>query len=68
MDVQKISFSGVVGRLESLSYENVLKRGFAMVEDENFKLVKSVKELKIDSDINIKFKDGKVKAKVKKKI
>ena len=67
-DVQKMSFSGVVGRLESLSYENVLKRGFAMVEDENFKLVKSVKELKIDSDINIKFKDGKVKAKVKKKI
>ena len=42
-DVQKMSFSGVVGRLESLSYENVLKRGFAMVEDENFKFVKKKK-------------------------
>ena len=61
-----MSFHIVAGKLESLSYENTLNRGFAMIEDKNNKLIKSITELKENSEINIKLRDGKVRAEVKK--
>ena len=61
-----MSLHVIAGKLESLSYENVLNRGFAMIEDRNNKLIKSITELKENSEINIQLRDGKVRAEVKK--
>ena len=61
-----MSFYVIAGKLESLSYENILNRGFAMIEGKNNKLIKSITELKENSEINIKMRDGKVRAEVKK--
>jgi len=65
LNIKKMSFHAVAGKLESLSYENILNRGFAMIEDKNNKLIKSITELKENSEINIKLRDGKVRAEVK---
>ena len=61
-----MSLHVIAGKLESLSYENILNRGFAMIEDKNNKLIKSITELKENSEINIQLRDGKVRAEVKK--
>ena len=66
LNIKRMSFHIVAGKLESLSYENTLNRGFAMIEDKNNKLIKSITELKENSEINIKLRDGKVRAEVKK--
>ncbi len=56
---QKISLAGSV--LSSLDYNNVLKRGFAMIKgDENFYLSSKI-EVETAKSITIELKDGKVK-------
>ncbi len=66
LNIKRMSLHVIAGKLESLSYENVLNRGFAMIEDRNNKLIKSITELKENSEINIQLRDGKVRAEVKK--
>ena len=44
--------------LESLSYERVLDRGFALVEDASGKPVSSSAELHADQQVNVRFKNG----------
>ena len=66
-ELNKVSFTGISGKLESVSYENILSRGFAMIEDDKNELIKSIKDLTINSNVVIKFKDGKAKAKIRDK-
>ena len=53
-------------RLESINPLKVLDRGYALVTDNNGKALTSSRQMKEGSEINIKMKDGKAEAKVKK--
>ena len=48
--------------LQSLSYINVLKRGFALVRDETGAPVKAAAALAINQMINVTFADGSIRA------
>ncbi len=48
--------------LESVNYQRVLERGFALVKDVRGKLVTSVKQAKENAELSVTFKDGDVKA------
>ena len=50
--------------LESLSVDNVYKRGYSLVSDESGNLLTSMDKLSIDQVVNIHFKDGIAKSKV----
>ncbi|MEO0281392.1 MAG: exodeoxyribonuclease VII large subunit [candidate division WOR-3 bacterium] len=52
--------------LINLNPKEILKRGYSITLNENGELVKSIKNLNIDSKINIIFIDGNVNADVKK--
>lgn len=49
--------------LESLSYRNVLKRGYAIVKDHNNRLVKSVQQIGDNQDLSMQFADGQISIK-----
>ncbi len=51
-------------RLETLSVNNTLNRGYSILEDENGIILKSVKQIKINDTLNIKLSDGTIKSKV----
>ena len=56
--------------LNALSHEKVLKRGFAIVKDDNFSLIRSSKNVKNNQSLNIQFSDNDlliVKANLKNK-
>ena len=56
--------------LNALSHEKVLKRGFAMVKDDNFSLIRSSKNVKNNQSLNIQFSNNDlliVKANLKNK-
>ncbi len=53
--------------LNSLNPENVFKKGFALILDENKKKVSSVKRTKIGKVLNVCFKDGDLLVEVIKK-
>ena len=56
--------------LNALSHEKVLKRGFAMVKDDNFSLIRSSKDVKNNQSLNIQFSNNDlliVKANLKNK-
>ncbi len=60
---EKLKFFALAGKLDALSPLGVISRGYAMV---NFggKLIKSVKDITVNDEINIKLSDGTVSAKV----
>ena len=51
-------------RLESVSIDSVLKRGFAWVSDDQFKTIYSTNKAKSSRRLHIRFADGIVKAQV----
>lgn len=51
--------------LESLSYQRVLARGFAMVQDDAGKVVTAGKALKTGAEVTLTFADGARKAEIK---
>ncbi len=51
-------------RLETLSVNNTLNRGYSILEDENGIILKSIKQIKINDTLNIKLSDGTIKSKV----
>lgn len=57
---KKHNLLGFEKLLNSLSYNSILKRGFAIVSDGNGKIVKSAKMLKANDGLKIKFSDGNV--------
>ena len=64
---KKIEVFNYLFRLENLSIEKVLKRGFAIIKDSKEKNIMNVKKIKIDQLIDIEFHDGAIIAKTIKK-
>lgn len=62
--LKKEQFAKHISKLEALSPLAVLNRGYAIATDEKNIVIKSAKSIKINDDLNIKFKDGNVKCKV----
>lgn len=56
--------NNLTARLESVSVESVLKRGFAWVTDRHFKTLYDTSHAKRSGELNIRFADGIVKTKV----
>ena len=55
------------GMLDVLSYNSVLKRGFAVIKDKNSKIVTNSKKLKVKDELMINFyKNDKIKVILKK--
>lgn len=51
-----------VERLRALSPESTLKRGYSVVLTDEDELIKSVEDVKVDDELHVKMKDGKLKA------
>jgi exodeoxyribonuclease VII large subunit len=62
-DRQK-SLQNLSAMLESLSFERVLDRGYAVVFDKNGEIVSSTHKAETAVDVEIRFKDGQSKAKI----
>lgn len=63
---KKIELVKHVTALDALSPLKTLARGYSILEDEEGKVIKSVKQLSKDQEINIILGDGKSKAKISK--
>ena len=61
---KKISLVKYMTALDTLSPLKTLVRGYSIVENDQGKVIKSVKQIKIDEEINITLNDGKLKTKV----
>ena len=59
---QNVEYSA--GKLETLGPTTTLKRGYAIVTDNSNHLVRSVKQVSVNQEINIQVSDGKMTAKV----
>ena len=60
LNVFEEKLDGIFGKIEGLSHESILERGFALVLKEG-KLVKSAKEISKGDELIIVMKDGRVK-------
>ena len=67
LDKKKTILNNQIKILNSCSYERWLEKGFVVVKDMNNNLVKKMEKLKNDESIIIKFSDGPVEARIKKK-
>ncbi len=63
---KRAKFIEAVAKINALNPLNILQRGFAFVTQDE-KVIKSANELEIDSQIDIKFANGAVKAVIKSK-
>ena len=64
IEKQKTMLSSLASRLEGVSVDSVLKRGFAWVTDRHFKTLYDASHAKRSGELNIRFVDGIVKTKV----
>ncbi len=64
VEKQKTMLSSLASRLEGVSVDSVLKRGFAWVTDRHFKTLYDASHAKRSGELNIRFVDGIVKTKV----
>ena len=53
-----------VEHLKSLSVDNVLKRGYSITQDENGKVIKSIKDININNTVKVLMCDGYINSKV----
>lgn len=60
----KNSLELIVNKLELLNPLSVLKKGYSVLKQDN-KIVRSVNEIKVDDELDIKLIDGEIKTKVK---
>ena len=67
LDKKKTILDNKIKILNSCSYERWLEKGFVVVKDMNNNLVKKMEKLKNEESIIIKFSDGPVEARIKKK-
>lgn len=58
------TLQNLAARLEAVSVESVLKRGFAWVTDKHFKTLYDATHAKRSGELNVRFADGIVKTKV----
>jgi exonuclease VII large subunit len=64
LEAKKESLQNLGLRLDSVSIESVLKRGFAWVSDSAFRTVYSTNKAKSSDKLHIRFADGIVKVRV----
>lgn len=64
LEKSKSLLHNLEARMESVSIESVLKRGFAWVTDRHFKTLYDTSHAKKSGELNIRFVDGIVKTKV----
>ena len=64
LEAKKESVKNLGLRLDSVSIDAVLKRGFAWVSDDQFKTIYSTNKAKSSRRLHIRFADGIVKAQV----
>lgn len=64
LEKNDIILKNLSARLEGVSVESVLKRGFAWVTDRHFKTLYDATHAKRSGELNIRFADGIVKTKV----
>lgn len=64
LEKQKTMLNSLTSRLESVSVDSVLKRGFAWVTDRHFKTLYDASHAKRSGELNIRFVDGIVKTKI----
>ena len=62
-DYKKALFDSYTSRLKNLNPLDIMDKGFSIVSKDD-KIIKSVKDVKKDDLIDIKVKDGNIKAKV----
>lgn len=62
---EKIIYTEILSGLSALNPMSVLLRGYSIVNDVNGKTISSIKKIKLDDNINIKFSDGVAVCKVK---
>ena len=60
-----VKLDGLGNRLNILDYKNVLKRGFALVQDKNNQIIKSAEAAKKAHELNIIFADSGIIAQIK---
>ena len=60
----KSTFTNTVSKINALNPLSVLTRGFSVVSNSSGAVVKSIKQVSINSEINIKLSDGAIKASV----
>ena len=68
IELDKKIYQSNVSTLEAVSPLAVLSRGYSIVTDEKNKILSSAKNLTQDKNIKVNFKEGKVLAKVVKKL
>ena len=68
IELDKKIYQSNVSTLEAVSPLAVLSRGYSIVTDEKNKVLSSAKNLTKDKNIKVNFKEGKVLAKVVKKL
>ncbi|MCK5032017.1 MAG: exodeoxyribonuclease VII large subunit [Calditrichia bacterium] len=66
LSIMKTNIENLVSRLSSLHPDHVLSRGYAIIQKEK-KIVRSVKELEINDNIDVQFIDGKIISTVREK-
>lgn len=64
---RKINLKHLTARLDAVSVESVLKRGFAWVTDRHFQTVYDASNAKKKGELNIRFSDGIVKTRIAEK-
>lgn len=64
IDVEKLRIKSLNDLLEAHNPLNVLKKGYTIVEDNEGKVISSKENIKENDEVQIMFKDGKVKAKI----
>jgi exodeoxyribonuclease VII large subunit len=57
----------IQARLKSLDPRQVLNRGYALVRGSGGELIISLEQVKLDSDVDVRLKDGSFGARVTKK-
>jgi exodeoxyribonuclease VII large subunit len=60
IDRQNDKLAHLAALLESVNYQKILARGFALVRDEKGKLVSSVSQAKEAAELSLTFKDGSI--------
>ena len=60
----KSTFTNTVSKINALNPLSVLTRGYSVVSNSSGAVVKSIKQVSINSEINIKLSDGAIKASV----
>lgn len=64
LEKNKVSLHNLETRMENVSIDSVLKRGFAWVTDRHFKTLYDAGQAKRSTELNIRFVDGIVKTRV----